>query len=146
MSFSYTEKLGDVLVEIHNDLMIPLPQALREYSLEKEAEDSFFNGSVRSDLPASTGPFSLVSSDESRDSVDFRPNKKYCHAVFTIAPCLLMNEIAKIISYRELFSYSYYVERVGFSLISKTLSFLQFCFVETTYKKRHLKAVFRLTL
>jgi len=74
--FSYTEKLGDILVEIHNDLMIPFPKSLREYSLEKEAEDSFFSGSVRSDLPSSAGPFSLLSSDESRDSVDFRPAKK----------------------------------------------------------------------
>ena len=69
--------MGDLLVEIHSNLMIPLPQTLQEFCLEKEAEESFFEGSVKSDLAASAGPFSLLSSDESRDSIDFKINKKY---------------------------------------------------------------------
>ena len=63
------------MVEIHNDLMIPLPPPLLEFSFEREAEDSFLDASVKSMQPPSTGPFSMLSSVGSQESFD-QSNKR----------------------------------------------------------------------
>ena len=62
----YAEKIGSLLVEVHSDLMLPLPDNLLQFAMNQEAEDSFLN-SYRA---PSTGPFSMLSSVDSQDSTN----------------------------------------------------------------------------
>lgn len=57
--------------------MIPLPNALHQFSSEFDQDESYYLSSVRSDRPPSSGPFSFLSSVGSIDSSDSFSNDRF---------------------------------------------------------------------